>query len=71
MSSIAVAKSAMGYTPAGERQDCCANCTQFDQVFPERAPPWDKPSFLCKRGGFRVSRFSICDQHAIKPAGAP
>lgn len=65
MSSIANAQAAMGFHAAKDRTDCCAWCEHLDASYPERMPPYDKPSFRCKLGGFRTSLMAICDRHVL------
>lgn len=65
MSSIDNAKAAMGFHGAKDRTDVCAWCTHLDADYPDREPPWDKPTFKCKLGGFRVSLMAICDRHVL------
>lgn len=65
MSSIDNAKAAMGYHSAKERTDCCARCEHMDADYPDRAPPWDKPAYKCKLGGFRTSQMAVCDKHVL------
>lgn len=62
MGTIATAKSAMGYQAASAR-DGCRNCVGGEEVRPERMPPWDKPYWNCKPGGFRTTAMAICNQH--------
>lgn len=70
MSSIANAMAVMGYHSAQDRTDVCAWCAHLDADYPDRSPPFDKPTFRCKLGGFRVSLMAVCDQHVLGKARA-
>lgn len=65
MSSIKNGQTAMGFSSAKERTDCCAWCTHIEMDYPDRSPPFDKPSLKCKLGGFRVSQMAVCDKHVL------
>lgn len=65
MSSVVNAMAAMGFHSAKARTDCCAWCKHIDADYPDRMPPYDKPTFRCKLGGFRVSQMAICDMHVL------
>lgn len=66
MGTIKTAKSAMGFVPTQERTDNCGHFVHFDTSYPDRMPPYDKPSFRCRKGGFYVSKLAVCGQHEIK-----
>lgn len=66
MGTIKSVKSAMGYTPARERTDTCACRALFEAEYPDRMPPYDKPHFKCREGGFYTSRMAVCRQHEPK-----
>lgn len=65
MSSIAVAKSSMGFTPAKSRPGCC-NCIHVKRDYQDRMPPYDTASWTCKKGGFYVTAQAICKKHETK-----
>lgn len=66
MGTIKTVKSSMGYTAARDRADTCAGCKHFEATYPDRMPPYDKPSFKCRKGGFYTSQMAVCDQHEMK-----
>jgi hypothetical protein len=65
MGAIATKKAAMGWVQASQRPGC-HNCHQVDEVYADRAPPYDTKSWYCKLGGFYTSASAICAQHIQK-----
>jgi hypothetical protein len=66
MGTIKTVMSSMGFTPARERQDNCGHCVHIVANYPDRMPPYDKPSFKCRKGGFYTSKAAVCKQHEAK-----
>lgn len=65
MSTIDVAKSSMGFQSAGQR-DGCKNCRHGEQHYVDRAPPYDRAGWRCKKGGFMTSAMAICQRFESK-----
>lgn len=63
MSTVANAMAAQGFHSAKARTDCCAWCQHVEVDYPERMPPYDKPTYACGLGKFRVSLMAVCDRH--------
>ncbi|QPF74205.1 hypothetical protein G8A07_15625 [Roseateles sp. DAIF2] len=68
MSSIEVAKSAAGFLTATERPRC-GNCKHHSMQYVDRMPPYDRAGMRCKRGGFAVSAYAICNGHEPERLG--
>lgn len=66
MGTIKSVQSSMGFTAARDRTDTCAACAHFEAIYPDRMPPYDKPSFKCRKGGFYTSQMAVCKQHKPK-----
>jgi len=66
MGTIKSVQRSMGFIAARERTDTCACCKHFEANYPDRMPPFDKPSFKCRKGGFYTSQMAVCEQHEKK-----
>lgn len=65
MSTIAVAKSAMGFQYAAQR-NACRNCKHGEVEYSDRMPPYDRAGLRCKKGGFMTSNMALCNEYQAK-----
>ncbi len=65
MSSIAIARLAMGYQTANQRPACC-RCTHVEERGTGHPPVWH-----CHSGVFLTSANAICSRFAPKGQGLP
>lgn len=70
MGTIKSVQSSMGYAAALDRTDTCTHCTHFEKVDQGSQPPFDKPKFMCRKGGFYTTYMAVCNQHELKKVGS-
>lgn len=63
MGTIKSVQSSMGYIAALSRTDNCASCTHFEETFLDHKSPYDSPSLMCNKGGFRTTKMAVCLCH--------
>ena len=66
MSTIEVAKRSMRFKTAGERPRC-GNCCNREV---SGNGQFGREDLRCKRGGFFVGPYAICDHHQVERRGS-
>lgn len=50
----------------GDRKDRCQHCAHAEQIFPERLPPYDKPTWHCHLLDCATTAGAFCHRWVLK-----